>query len=232
MYLFNCPKSSLPFLPRVTPVSGQVWWEPGRRWWGCFAIQQLECHRSPEKNSGFNLYWSQNTRPCKSRNSGSSGAAGALPSTVNNNSNTPRVTSCFNKWLTVALPQWEGEGSWEIQGNPSQPLCFFSFQKWGHRGKKIRMWLFKSERKEHPITSCSSSESFHFFCCAQAQLLAAGFCFLVKKQDLPLSKARGQNSGSLVLAGPSPENTPVLQPAWGSREISSALAFSVEQPLK
>lgn len=44
--------------------------------------------------------------------------------------------------------------------------------------KKYRMWLFKSERKEHPPSSSSSSGGFHFFfCCAQAQLLQQDFVF-------------------------------------------------------
>lgn len=94
----------------------------------------------------------------------------------------------------------EREKAAEKQGNPFQHLSHCSLQKWGHRKKKnYRMWLFKSVRKEHPPASSSSSEAFQFFCCAQEQILAAGFCFLVKKQDLPLSEAHGQHSGSLSL---------------------------------
>lgn len=175
-------------------------------------MQELKCHGSPGKNSSFNLCWSQNTQLCRAGMLAHQGVLEHSPlqsTTTATLLESPLVFKSDSLWHFPS----EREKAAEKQGNPFQHLSHCSLQKWGHRKKKkFRMWLFKFVRKEHPPTSSSSSEAFHYFCGAQAQILAAGFCVLVKKQDLHLCEAHGQHSGSLFPAGPLPENTPMLQP--------------------
>lgn len=178
---------------------------------------QLKCRGSPRKKNGFNSYWSQTTQPCKSRNSGSSRGAGALPSTVNNNSNTPGATSCFTSDSLWHFPS-EREKAAEKPRGILLSLCPTAPFRNGDTRKKIQDVAFQiwEERASSKLQLLLRGFSLFFFLLCTGPGPAAGFCFLVKKQDLPLSKARGQNSGSLFLSGLSPENTPVLQPVWGS----------------
>lgn len=149
-------------------------------------MQQLKCHGSPGKNSSFNLYWSQNTQPCKSRNSGSSEGAGALPSMLN--SNSPGATSCFQKWLTVALSR-EREKQLRNRGILLSTCPTAPFRNGDTREKKIAGCGFSNLRGKSILQPQAPPQRVFtfFFFCAQAQLLAAGFCFLVKQQELPLS---------------------------------------------
>lgn len=160
---FICQNSALPFLTRVISVSGQVWWEPGSRWWGHFTKQQqLRCHGSPGKNSSFNFYWSQNTQPCKIRNSGSSGCWSS-PLCSQNHSNTPGVTPCFYKWL-VALSSEREKGAEKSRGILLSICPTAPFRNRDTGEKKNPGCGFSNLRGKSILQpSSSSSEGFLFF---------------------------------------------------------------------
>lgn len=159
-------------------------------------MQQLKCHGSPGKNSSFNLYWSQNTQPCKSRNSGSSEGAGALPSMLN--SNTPGATSCFQKWLTVALSR-EREKQLRNRGILLSTCPTAPFRNGDTREKKIAGCGFSNLRGKSILQPQAPPQrvfTFFFFLCSGT---APGSRILFSGEAAGAASVHGQRS--LFLAG-------------------------------